>query len=123
MEFEFKTDYLNDSFRAEFSMGHEAVGHWLVGELGSDIAEIKALLDRLAIIKTQENTETFIEGREFSITITPQDITIKAHVLHLEAEIPEGEDMSHYDDESFAECGIEDFETMLESWIEFIVNK
>jgi uncharacterized protein YacL (UPF0231 family) len=123
MEFQFKTDYLNDSYRAEFSMGHEAIGHWLVSELGCDVAEIKELLDKLAIIKGQENSETLIEGRDFSLFLTPQDIIVKANVLHLEADIPEGEDLSHYDDESFAECGIEDFEIMLHSWIEFIVNK
>jgi len=123
MEFEFKTDYLNDSFRAEFSMGHEAIGHWLVAELGSDVADIKQLLDQLSVIKTQENSETLIEGRDFSLLVTPQDVIVKANVLHLDAEIPEGEDLAHYDDESFAECGIEDFETMLHSWIDFIVNK
>ncbi|NRA69541.1 MAG: YacL family protein [Gammaproteobacteria bacterium] len=123
MEFEFKTDYLNDSFRAEFSMGHEAVGHWLVAELGTDIADIKALLIKLEQIKAQENTEQLIEGRDFSLTLTPNDVVIKANVLHLEAELPEGEDLSNYDDESFSECGIEDFEAMLDSWMEFIINK
>jgi uncharacterized protein len=123
MEFEFKTDYLNDSFRAEFSMGHEAVGHWLVAELGTTVAAIEQLLAKLNLIKQQENAETVIEGRDFSLTLTPQDIMVKANSLQLEALIPEGEDLSHYDDESFAECGIEDFETMLRSWLEFIVNK
>ena len=123
MEFEFKTDYLNDSFRAEFSMGHEAVGHWLVAELGTTTADIEQLLIQLDEIKQQENVETLIEGRDFSLQLTPQDVTVKANSLHLEAAIPEGEDLVHYDDESFAECGIEDFETMLHSWLEFIVNR
>lgn len=123
MEFEFKTDYLNDTFRAEFSMGHEAVGHWLVAELGSTVADIEQLLGQLKLIKQQENVDTLLEGRDFSLTLTPQDVTVKANSLHLDAELPAGEDLAHYDDESFAECGIEDFETMLHSWLEFIINK
>ena len=123
MEFEFKTEYLNDSYRAEFSMGHEAVGHWLVAELGTTAADIEQLLAQLDLIKQQENVETLIEGRDFSLHLTPQDVTVKANSLHLAAELPEGEDLAHYDEESYAECGIEDFETMLHSWLEFIINK
>ncbi|MGB0899986.1 MAG: YacL family protein, partial [Psychrobium sp.] len=32
MEFKFKTDTLNDSYRVEFSMGHEVFGRWLMSE-------------------------------------------------------------------------------------------
>lgn len=123
MEFEFKTDYLNDSFRAEFSMGHEAVGHWLITEMGTVVADIEQLLAEIAVIKQQENTERVVVGRDFSLILSPQDIMVRANSLQLEAVLPDGEDLSHYDDESCAECGIEDFETMLHSWMEFIVNK
>lgn len=120
MEFKFKTDTLNDSYRVEFSMEHEAFGRWLMSELGTAPQDIKSLLVIIAEVKTQRDVEKLIEGRDFSLTLTEEDALVMANTLHLDDELPEGEDLSHYDDESKAECGLEDFEIMLESWLEFV---
>lgn len=120
MEFQFKTDTLNDSYRVEFSMEHEAFGRWLMSEIGAEPAKIKALLAKIAQLKTQQDVEELIEGRDFSLTLTDDDAIVMANSLYVDGELPEGEDLSHYDSESVGECGIEDFEAMLESWLEFV---
>jgi uncharacterized protein YacL (UPF0231 family) len=120
MEFKFKTDTLNDSYRVDFSMEHEAFGRWLMSELGTEPQDIKALLVIIAEMKTLHEVEKLIEGRDFSLTLTNNNVLVIANSLHLDDELPAGEDLSHYDDESTAECGLEDFEMMLQSWLEFV---
>lgn len=120
MEFKFKTDTLNDSYRVEFSMEHEAFGRWLLSELGTEPKDIKALLVTVNSMKGDNDVEKIIEGRDFSLTLTNDDVTVVANSLHIDSELPAGEDLSHYDDESTSGCGLEDFETMLESWLEFV---
>lgn len=122
MEFEFKTDILNDSYRVNFSMGHEAFGYWLTSELGSKASDIKKFLSRIEQIKAQENVEQLIEGRDFSVVLSPDEVTVKANSLHIDSELPVGEELSHYDDESFSQCGIDDFESLLHSWLEFVTG-
>jgi len=120
MEFKFKTDTLNDSYRVEFSMEHEAFGRWMLSELGTAPHDIKSLLAIIADVKTQHDVEKVLEGRDFSLTLTNEGALVMANSLHLDGELPEGEDLSHYDQENMAECGLEDFEMMLESWLEFV---
>lgn len=120
MEFQFKKDTLNDSYRAEFSMEHEALGRWLMSELGTRPENIKVLLMKIDALKSQQDVEELIVGRDFSLTLTDDDAIVMANSLHIDGELPEGEDLSHYDSESLSECGIEDFEAMLESWLEFV---
>lgn len=122
MEYEFKTDPLSDQFRADFSMGHEAFGHWLVGELGQDPRAIEDMLSRVAEIKHREQALERVNGREFALVLSPQDAMVQANSLHLDAELPEGEDLNLYDDESASACGLEDFEILLNSWLRFITK-
>lgn len=120
MEFKFKTDTLNDSYRVEFSMEHEAFGRWILSELGTKPEDIKELLTIISSIKGDNDVEKHIEGRDFSLTLTNDDVIVIANSLHIDSELPVGEDLSHYDDESTSGCGLEDFEIMLESWLEFV---
>ena len=120
MEFKFKTDTLNDSYRVEFSMEHEAFGRWLLSELGTEPQAIKDLLSIIEQIKNEHDVEKMIEGRDFSLTLTNHDAMVMANSLHIDEELPQGENLHHYDEESTSACGLEDFEMMLESWLEFV---
>ena len=120
MEYRFRKDTLNDSYRVDFSMGHEAFGNWLVVEIGANKALVRQVIGRIGAIKGKNNTEELIEGRDFSLILTPDDAIIRANSLSIDSALPEGEDLNHYDQESISECGLEDFESMLESWLDFI---
>lgn len=67
-----------------------------------------------------DGEEMLVEGRDFSLILSRDDAMVRANSLNIDSELPEGEDFSHYDDESASACGLIDFETMLESWLEFI---
>lgn len=121
MEYRFRKDTLNDSYRIDFSMGHEAFGSWLLSEVGADATATKQLIKRLDVVKVlNSDQEVLIEGRDFSLTLSSDDALVRANSLNIDSELPDGEDFSHYDDESASACGLDDFETMLESWLEFI---
>jgi len=121
MEYRFRKDTLNDAYRVDFSMGHEAFGSWLMHEIGANSHAIKQLMVRVIAVKSfTDDAEELIEGRDFSLTLTRDDALIRANSLNIDSELPQGEDFSHYDDESASACGIDDFETMLQSWLEFI---
>lgn len=120
MEYRFRKDTLNDSYRVDFSMGHEAFGSWLLNELGTDNVKLASLMTSLQQVKSQSSDhETLVEGRDFSLHLTCDDVIVRANSLNIDSELPDGEDFSHYDDESASACGIEDFEQMLESWRDF----
>jgi len=121
MEYRFRKDTLNDAYRVDFSMGHEAFGSWLMSEIGANRQDVEMLMTRISAIKLlNDDAEDLILGRDFSLTLTPDDALIRANSLNIDSELPEGEDFSHYDDESASACGLDDFETMLQSWLEFI---
>jgi len=121
MEYRFRKDTLNDTYRVDFSMGHEAFGSWLLSELGAEKEHVSQLIERLDEVKfLKSEQEILMVGRDFSLTLTCDDALIRANSLNIDSELPQGEDFSHYDDESASACGIEDFETMLLSWHAFI---
>ncbi len=51
MDYEFKKNTLDGSYRVELSSGHEALGYWLLEEVGSDVAQLDALLLQLGAQK------------------------------------------------------------------------
>ena len=104
-------------------MGHEAFGSWLIAEIGPDVAKVKHIIARTKEMYGQRDVEELIHGGDFSLTLTEDDAIIKANSLHIENELPEGEDFSLYDDELFSQCGLDDFESMLHSWLEFITPR
>jgi len=121
MEYRFRKDTLNDSYRVDFSMGHEAFGSWLLNELGPESLKVSELIASLAAVKLlKSEQEVLIEGGDFSLVLTRDDALVRANSLNIDVDLPEGEDFSHYDDELASACGLDDFEIMLESWLAFL---
>ncbi len=56
-----------------------------------------------------------LAGREFMLTLTREEASVRAALLDDEFdEAPE--DLNHYDQESFASCGLDDFRQLVEAW-------
>jgi uncharacterized protein YacL (UPF0231 family) len=107
---------------AEFSMGHEAIGTWFNDELGNNeqrIEEIIEVLDQLVNRRIQQRQ---IEGTEYKLRMNQENIEVIALSLGIEVDEELPENTNVYDDESFAECGLEDFQEALISWQEFILS-
>ncbi|MEZ9522753.1 YacL family protein [Enterovibrio norvegicus] len=120
MDYEFRRNTLDDSFHAELSMGHEALGRWLVDELGTDHAEIENVLKNLQDVM-QQGGEWNRSGKVFHLQLTQEEALVQANALleGTDEEMPE-QDFHAYEEESVSLCGPEDLMTLLEAWQDFI---
>ena len=118
MDYEFRRN-LYGRYQAEFSMGHEALGLWLTEELATDQELIASLLNNIELLQTQQSWQHQQPGREFMLSMNQDGVEVRAALLDDMAD-QAPDDLNHYDQESHACCGLDDFRQLLESWAEFI---
>jgi hypothetical protein len=107
---------------AEFSMGHEAIGTWFSDELGANQQRIDELIDIIDQLTHHRIQQRQIEGIEYQLRLNQENVEVIALSLDLEIDQELPEDSQFYDEESYAECGLEDFQEALVSWQEFILS-
>jgi uncharacterized protein YacL (UPF0231 family) len=123
VDYEFSRNSFDDSYRIVFSMGHEAMGRWLLDELGTDLNEVDAWLATF----TQLRQEQQWRGHTFTLTANPEEVVVMANAM-LQTPSDEAtdtlsaQDLQFYDQESSAACGYEDFLAMLEAYRDFIAR-
>ncbi len=122
MDYDFTHD-IYGAFRAEFSMGHEALGYWLTYELRSRqtvIAELRVIIDEL---QQHQRMDYLLEGSEYNLILTRDEAVVRAHALDsaFEEEQPD-DNLVFYDQESTASCGLDDFIGIIEGWQRFIAE-
>lgn len=118
MDYTFKRD-LYGQYLAEFSMGHEAFGHWLTEELGSNQTKIGELLIKLEQLSQRSAHEHSVPGREFTLEMDQSGIEVRAALFddaNNEISTAAPEELNHYDQESHACCGLDDFRQLLQAW-------
>ncbi|AMO57287.1 hypothetical protein GZ77_16185 [Endozoicomonas montiporae] len=120
MEYEFRRD-LTGRVEARFSMGHEAMGSWLLAEPAARADRLESLFSAITALQTKECWEFNLPGQEFNLRLTRTDASVRSTVLPEEdcEDMPEDDDMDFYDQELCAECGLDDFKTMLDAWQTF----
>lgn len=119
MDYEFLRTEQNEAL-AIFSSGHEAIGHFLSAELGSDQDKCNAIL---GIISKLENKTLFnhhYEGRFFQLNLTDEGIEVRGTSLAFNDDEELQEGMNFYDQEQQAECGLQDFKSLLKDWIYYL---
>jgi len=120
MEFDFKKDYFSDKAKVKVSMGHEAFGLWLEQE-GQQAEWVQGLLDKLSQLQKAEINEYRLVGSEFSLLLTREEAKITNHSLqNVDPDEVAIDELSFYDQEIQAECGLEDFINLIEAWFDFI---
>ena len=120
MEFDFRKDYFSDKATVKLSMGHEAFGTWLEQE-GQKTDWVDTLLTIITQLQSHEITEYKLMGSEFCLYLNIDEVKIINHSLHdTGSSLEDANDLNFYDQEIQAECGLEDFSNLLESWLEFI---
>jgi len=117
MDYDFVTDPLGRPV-AHFSMGHEALGHWLTAELGSDSQLIESVLEALGRLRSHQLSDYAREGREYSLQLSPEEAIVQSHAL-FQGDDELSDDLHYYDAESAASCGLDDFESVLLAWRQF----
>ena len=125
MEYEFINDPTTRNAKAKFSFEHEVFGPWLEVEVGNDPQKLTVLLNAIDKADHFSAQELEVVGSEYTVRIVEKDVSIAANASlnGLEA-LPEalsGDDID-YDDQESANCGLEDFRTLLLSWARFTTH-
>lgn len=119
MDYEFLRDVTGQVI-VRFSMGHEAIGHWINEEVKGDFN----LLDRIdagaAEVKGSER-QWQLEGHEYTLLMDGEEVMIRANQLEFEGDEME-EGMNYYDEESLSFCGVEDFLLVLKAYRSFMLK-
>ncbi len=120
MEYEFRREWGGPPM-AVMSMGHEAIGRFVQDELHQPEA-VTALIEALTRLQSGNGRQFRLEGREQSLLAESDEVLIQDHRLHQPDESAEALELSLYDAESEACCGLEDFLMLLESWHAFLMG-
>ena len=119
MDYDFTHD-IYGAFRAEFSMGHEALGYWLTYELRSRQTVISELLTIISELQNRQRMDYLMEGSEYNLLLSRDEAVVRAHALDSDFEEEQPDDnLVFYDQESTASCGLDDFIEILEGWQQF----
>jgi uncharacterized protein YacL (UPF0231 family) len=120
MEYEFRRNTLTGTLLANFSMDQEALGFWLVEELGECAEKYEEICQVITKLQFNQLTEWRSLGKSLSIELDSEQVRIYANDLESGEEFELEDAMSLYNGESQAICGLEDFHVALESWRAFI---
>ncbi|MGF1713644.1 YacL family protein [Photobacterium chitinilyticum] len=121
MDYEFKKNTLDGSYHAIFSMGHEALGRWLIEEVGKDFSKIDTILAQIGALKNSTR-EWRLLGDDLTLSLQDNEALVQANYLFSEDDTELDEDMNFYDDECMSLCGFEDLEQMLSAWRAFVTR-
>jgi hypothetical protein len=119
MDYEFKKNTLDGQYYALFSMGHEALGRWLVEEVNQDFDKISAILLAIPTISQKVNGVRWL-GHELTLVLQGDEALVQANHLFSDSDDELEADLHLYEDESVALCGLDDFEQVLLAWKSFI---
>ena len=120
MEFEFTRNTLMGEYYVKCSMGHEIVGRWLQEEIGKDKSKIDQVLALVEESRTNFSNELSMVGKEITLSINEDEVTVQENVLGHEYEMEEGSEFDFYNSESLSVFGIDDFELLMERWVDFL---
>ena len=120
MEFEFRKDFITGQATVHTEMNHEAVATWLEME-GQKASWVEKLIENITAVQNRKLTEYKLAGSEFSLLLTHAEAQVVNHrLLEIETDDDLDDDLSFYNAEIEACCGLEDFKRLIESWLEFI---
>ena len=124
MDFEFRRNTLDDGVVAFFSMEHQIIGRWFTEELNIDQQKLIKLKSALVQVEKGTLHDWRLIGRESTIEVTREQITIFENNLDINEDSTEEleQGFSLYSAESIAYCGFEDFCNALESFEAFLAD-
>ena len=119
MDYEYKVDVYGKPV-ARFSIGHEAIGLWLNEELSGNKCAIAELLEFIQQLEQRRINQHHIQGKEFQLRLSWDQVEVIALALGIDVDEDLPEDTHLYDQESFSECGLQDFKQAVQRWQAFI---
>lgn len=119
MDYEFSINIIDQPI-AEFSMGHEAFGHWLSEELGNNTQKIADLLSSIEQLELRNITQKKYTGVDLQLVLDQDDAEISGLFDGMDDDIPEETNFS--EDDTSAACGLLDLKHAVLSWQEFTLK-
>ena len=122
MEYEFRNDPITGQAKALFSFEQEMLGPWLEIEVASNEKVLSALLLAISQIEQGEKQEITITGKEYSITLSSEDVTVQPNtMMNGQDNLPDSllSDDLDFDQHVISQCGLDDFRQVLLSWAKF----
>ncbi len=120
VEFEFTKNTFLGEYHVSCNMEHQIVARWLQEEIGKDRTKIEQVFSLLDQVHQSPAKEWKLMGKEISLTVLGSEVTVQENSLAYSHDIEFESEFALYDSESSAECGLEDFESMMRQWKAFI---
>ncbi len=123
MEFEFIKNSFTGEYLVRCEMGQEVIARLLQEEISTSdrtIMEITALLTQAAQFS---GNEFKWQGKEISLSVVDSEVHVYENSLAFDSLMEMDEEFSVYESESYSECGLEDFRSVLAQWERFIHNR
>ncbi|BAJ00731.1 YacL family protein [Shewanella violacea] len=120
MEYEFRRNTMTGTVIANFSMDHEVLGFWFAEELGECKDKFNELCQIIEQLQVGSLNERRWLGKALSLELDSEQVRVFANELEDDLDHEFEDSMSLYNDESEAFCGLEDFQSALLSWREFL---
>ncbi|MCU4674881.1 YacL family protein [Catenovulum sp. 2E275] len=121
-------------FEAEFSTEQEYFGHWLTYQLTTDKNQIVELLNVITQLKKRQLKEHKIPGAEYTLYLNQDEAVIQTNAKPVLKD--DAKNLEEFEDDEQSEtnaddsevdpdllqngCGIDDFEKVIQAWLNFI---
>ncbi|NAW68989.1 hypothetical protein CAG54_15120 [Vibrio sp. V27_P1S3P104] len=123
MEYQFIRNTLLGQYSVRCEMGFEVIARWLQDEIAAECTKIDQVMHLIKLAQQQPNQEQYLVGQEISLLIQGDEVTIQENILLQEQELLSDEAFGFYDCESFAQCGLDDFQQLLVGWRKFVTER
>ncbi|MCL1074273.1 YacL family protein [Shewanella dokdonensis] len=124
MEYEFRRNPITGLPLARFSMEHEVLGRWFSEELAEDKTLCEQLTTAIVALQQGKLQEWRWIGHDLTLEMDAEQVRVFANVLGYDVPSDSAEEgLSFYDAESAADCGLEDFQAVLQSWCDYLAGR
>ena len=120
MEYDFKRNTLTGTVLANFNMEHQVLGRWFSEELADDREAYVSICQAISQLRTGKLEIWRFVGGDLTLELELEQARVFASILDSDQEHDLDDAVSLYDAESECFCGLEDFESVLISWREFL---
>ncbi|MFC3022504.1 YacL family protein [Vibrio zhugei] len=120
MEFEFTKNTLLGEYFVRSSMEHQIIARWLQENMAQDCTKIDHILELIAQAHQYPAKEWVWTGEERMVSMSNYEVTVQDNTNFSGCDIELDANLSLYESESMAQCGLEDFESAIIQWREFI---
>jgi uncharacterized protein YacL (UPF0231 family) len=115
MDYEFRKNQLDGSYRINLPIEHQTLGRWLIEELGTDKSKLEQVLFQISALRNNSREWSMVGG-DLTIMLSQNEVTVMANHLFNQEDSELDFGMQFDDESNISACGFEDFEHLLMAW-------